>query len=128
MAVKIVTDSTSDLPGNLAQKYGIEIVPLKVNFGDKSYNDGVDLTSKEFYEMQASSAELPRSSQVNPAEFIEVFERLLSEEDEILGIFIAEELSGTLASARIAKDTIGSDKIHLFDSRGTSGALGLIVL
>ncbi|MBG0764091.1 MAG: DegV family protein, partial [Tissierellales bacterium] len=71
---------------------------------------------------------LPTTSQVSPGEFVEVFKEILDKDDEVLGIFLAKEFSGTLPSAKIAKDIIKSDKIHLIDSRGVTGALAAVVL
>jgi len=128
MSIKIVTDSTCDLPKGLTDKYNIKVVSLSVNFGEESYLDGVEISNKEFYERLRNSDKLPTTSQVNPGKFVETFESILNEGDEVLGIFLAEEFSGTFPSAKIAKDIIGSDKIHLIDSRGVTGALAALVL
>ena len=128
MGIKIVTDSTCDLPKGLIEKYDIKVVPLSVNFGEQSYLDGIEISNKEFYEKLRSTDKLPTTSQVNPGEFVKTFEGILESGDEVLGIFLAEEFSGTFPSAKIAKDIISSDKIHLIDSRGVTGALAAVVL
>ncbi len=128
MSIKIVTDSTSDLPKDLVEKYNIKVVPLSVNFGQESYLDGIEISNKEFYKKLRSSDKLPTTSQINPGEFVEVFNEILNSGDEILGIFLAKEFSGTFPSAEIAKDIIKSDKIHLIDSRGVTGVLASVVL
>jgi DegV family protein with EDD domain len=128
MSIKIVTDSTCDLPKELVEKYDIKVVPLSVNFGDDSYLDGIEISNKEFYDRLRNSDKLPTTSQVSPGEFVEVFKEILDKDDEVLGIFLAKEFSGTFPSAKIAKDIIKSDKIHLIDSRGVTGALAAIVL
>ncbi|MBN2287235.1 MAG: DegV family protein [Tissierellales bacterium] len=126
MAIRIVTDSTSDLPVSLAEQYNIKVAPLRVNFGETSYLDGVDLKTEDFYHQLTSSKELPTTSQVNPGEFEEIFKEILDQGDEIIGIFIAKELSGTYASAKIAKDTLKSDKVHLIDSRGVTAMISIM--
>ena len=128
MSIKIVTDSTCDLPQNLLEKYNITVVPLSVNFDDNSYLDGIEISNKEFYNKLRNSDKLPTTSQVNPGEFVGVFNEILNSGDEVLGIFLAREFSGTFHSAEIAKDIIKSDKIHLMDSRGVTGALAAVVL
>jgi len=128
MSIKIVTDSTCDLPKDLIEKHNIKVVPLSVNFGEESYLDGIEISNKEFYEKLRNSDKLPTTSQVNPGEFVGVFNEILNSGDEVLGIFLAREFSGTFHSAEIAKDIIKSDKIHLMDSRGVTGALAAVVL
>lgn len=128
MKIKLITDSTCDLTPQLLEARGIAFVPLKVLFKDKEYVDKIDLTNSEFYEMMSNAKELPTTSQVNPGEFYDVFERALNEGSEVIGIFLSSDLSGTYSSAVIAKEMLGSDKIHLIDSRSVSFALGLMVL
>ncbi len=131
MAVKIVTDSTCDLSNKLVQDYDIEVVPLIVNFGDKAYRDGVDITSEDFFKLLSATKELPFTSQVNPAQFETVFRRLLDAGDEIVGIFISSTFSGTYGSAVIAKELFTEEerkKIHLYDSRISTVPLGLVAI
>lgn len=128
MKIKLITDSTCDIAPQVLASKGIQFVPLKVLFKDKEYVDKIDLTNPEFYEMMRSSKELPTTSQVNPGEFYDVFESALKEGSEVVGLFLSSELSGTFNSAVIAKEMLGSDKIHLIDSRSVSFALGLMVL
>lgn len=128
MKIKLITDSTCDIAPQVLASKGIQFVPLKVLFKDKEYVDKIDLTNPEFYEMMRSSKELPTTSQVNPGEFYDVFESALKEGSEVVGLFLSSELSGTYNSAVIAKEMLGSDKIHLIDSRSVSFALGLMVL
>lgn len=127
MGIKIVTDSTCDISMDLKKELDIEIVPLTVIFGDKEYADGIDISKKEFYELMRSSESLPKTSQVTPLAFEEVFKKILDEGDEVLGIFISSELSGTYQSATIAKSTLGDDKIHLIDSETTTFGLAALV-
>ncbi|HAN10011.1 MAG TPA: DegV family protein [Clostridiales bacterium] len=128
MGIRIVTDSTSDLNDVLIRKYNIKIAPLTVHFKDKSYKDTVEISAKMFYEKLKTCEELPKTSQVNPAEFEDIFEEILKAKDEVLGIFISSDLSGTFNSAQIAKELIESDKIHIIDSRNVTVGLGGIIL
>ncbi|MBM4437432.1 MAG: DegV family EDD domain-containing protein [Actinobacteria bacterium] len=102
MPVRIVTDSTASLPPYLAERHGIEVVPLLVRFGDTEYRDGVDLSDAEFYRMLEERPEHPVTSQPSPAAFADVYRRLGAAGDAIVSVHISSALSGTLASARLA--------------------------
>lgn len=126
--IKIVTDSASDLPEHLLEKYDITMIPLTVMFNGIEYKDRVDLTMDEFYDKLVNGSDLPTTSQVNPEQYLEVFNKYLAEDREILVVGISLKLSGTLQSAQIAKDMLNSDKIHIFDSGSASLGEGLCVL
>src|SRR5205807_2948330 len=103
MAVRIVTDSTADIPQDQARAAGITIVPLTVFFGDEAYLDGVELDSASFYKKLAASKTLPRTSQPSPAAFQQAYTRLVDEgADAILSVHLSAKLSGTFQSARTA--------------------------
>ncbi len=125
MAVKILTDSTSDIFSQQAEQLGVEVLPLRVLFGEEEYIDGVTMTAAQFYEKLAQSDVLPHTSQITPMEFTQVFERLTANGDEVVGIFISSELSGTFQSARLAAD--GHPGIYLVDSRLVTFAMGMLV-
>ena len=125
MAVKIITDSTSDLSLEQAAQLGVEVLPLRVIFGETEYIDGVTLTAAQFYEKLAQSDVLPHTSQITPMEFSRVFDRLTANGDEVVGIFISSELSGTFQSARLA--AADQPGIYLVDSRLVTFALGTLV-
>ena len=127
MGIRIITDSTSDIPFDQQSKLGIEIVPLSVRFGSKEYVDGVTLTKPQFYQLLKECDQLPTTAQVNPDHFAEVFQKDLDAGDEIVGIFISSKLSGTLQSAEIAKKMLNTDRIHLIDSRNVTFGLALLV-
>jgi len=128
MAIKIITDSTSDLPKNMMEELGVSFVPLKVLFGEEVYRDSIDLSNPEFYAKMSTQKKLPTTAQVNPGEFIEEFKEHLAQGDEVIGIFISSKLSGTYSSAVIAKQTLEEEKIHLIDSKSASFGLGLLVI
>lgn len=127
MKITLVTDSTCDIHPDLLKEKEILFAPLKVLFKETEYIDKISFTNSEFYEKMRNSPELPTTSQVNPNEFQEIFERELEMGNEVIGIFISSDLSGTYNSAMIAKDMIGSDRIHIVDSRTTSFSLAMIV-
>jgi DegV family protein with EDD domain len=125
--IKLITDSVSDLPKNLIEKYKIEIVPLTVHFGDDTYKDGIDIDSQKFFDLLKNSKSLPTTSQVSPGEFINAFEKY-QEYEHIIVITLSSKLSGTYNSALQAKEIIGSDRITIIDSKLVSFSQGLIVL
>ncbi len=127
MAIRIVTDSTSDIPIEQQQSLGIDIVPLSVIFGENKYSDGIELKKEQFYEMLSKSTKLPTTSQVNPDGFEGLFKKYVDAGDDVVGIFISSELSGTYQSAVIAKETVGSDRIFIADSKSATFGLALFV-
>lgn len=129
MAVRIVTDSTCDLPPALVEANGITVVPLTVFFGEDPFLDSVDISAEEFYERQAATKELPRTSQPSVELFREAYERCGKDGDEIVSIHLSSKLSGTLNAASVAREEVAPDiHVDLIDSYNVSLGLGLIVL
>lgn len=107
MVVRIVTDSTADLPPGVVRDLGIEVVPLKVFFGDDAYLDGVELDNAGFYKKLAASKDLPTTSQPAPAAFQEAYQRLIDEgADAILSLHLSAKLSGTYQAACTGRDSL----------------------
>jgi len=127
--IKIVTDSTCDLPKEIADFYDIEIIPLNIIFGTTVYKDGIDLNKKEFYNMLAESPEFPKTSQPSPQDFMDVYGRIFERGDveSIISIHLSSKLSGTFNSAKKAVEESGK-KIYLFDSGTVSLVLGLMTI
>lgn len=126
--IQIITDSTCDLTPERAAALGLQVIPLTVNFGQDAYLDGVEITPSEFYAKLATCGNtLPTTSQVNPGSFADAFSAVLDRGDEVVGIFLSSELSGTYQSALMAKDMLNSDRIHLVDSRLVTFPLGLLL-
>ena len=128
MAIKILTDSTADLPQEIVDKYDIAVLPLKVIFDKIEYVDGVDISAEEFYGMLEDSEELPTTSQVTPEQFMTHFEKAKEDGDDVICIHISSEMSGTMQSANIAKDHVDYDGIHIVDSRTVTVQLGMMVV
>lgn len=128
MAIKILTDSTADLPKEIVEQYDIAVLPLKVIFGKKEYVDGVDLTPEQFYQMLETNEDLPTTSQLTPEQYMPYFEDAKAKGDDLICIHISSSMSGTMQSANIAKDHVDYDKIHIIDSRTVTAQLGLMVV
>ena len=127
MKTVIITDSTCDISKEQLDILNVEVVPLSVNFGDKSYLDGIDITKKEFFRMLAESSENPTTSQPSPESFLEVFSRHKEQGNEVVFIGLSSVLSGTCQSARIAKEMCDYDKIHIVDSLSATAGMELLV-
>jgi len=128
MTVKVVTDSTCDIPPQLMQDLGIAVVPIYVVFGDKSYRDKLDIGDDEFYEKLIHGPVHPSTSIPTPKDFADVYNRLAKETDEIISIHITSRESGTYNAALLAKELVTKKcRIEVVDSLSMSMALGLLV-
>ncbi|MFW5649636.1 MAG: DegV family protein [Candidatus Alkaliphilus sp. MAG34] len=125
--IQIITDSMADMPKDVLDKYNIMVMPLTIIFGDEEYRDGIDLTNAQFYEKLSQSKDLPKTSQMSPNKFIEVFEKVLNEGKDVLCINGSSKASGTFQSAVVAKSSLGNDKIEVFDTMALSLGAGIFV-
>jgi DegV family protein with EDD domain len=128
MKTGFVTDSTSDIPTNLAEQYGIEIVPALVNINGKSYADGLDISREEFYTHLPGLTPLPTTSSPSVGSFQERYEKLLKAgADSIISLHPPNGLSGIFNAARLAAQEFGQ-RIKVFDSGQASLGLGYQVI
>lgn len=123
--VAVVTDSTINIPADLAKPYPLFVVPLQLIWGEETFRDSVDITPAEFYARLKTAKVMPSTSQPSPAVFIELYSKLLNQGYDILSVHISSKLSGTLASAEQAKAHFPGANIELVDSMSTSMAVGL---
>lgn len=126
--IKIITDSTSDLPKGIAEKYDIEVLPLTIFFDKDEYRDWIDIAPKAFFERMRNSEKLPTTSQVNPNSFQEKYELYLKEYDHIISIHLSSDASGTYNSAVIARDMVDKDRITVIDTRNFTYGFGQMVV
>ena len=125
--VKILTDSSCDLSPARCEELGVEMLPITVNFGSESYRANIDISNDEFYEKLAAASELPKTAQITPAFFEDKFREYKESGDDVVCLFISSMMSGTLQSARLAKNLLGADRIYLPDTLNVTFALGLLV-
>ncbi len=133
MAVRIVTDSTADIPPEQAQALGITVVPLTVFFGDEAYLDGVELDNAGFYRKLQTSKVSPRTSQPPPGLFQDAFTRLINEgAGAILSVHLSAKLSGTYQSACTARDSLPDElkkiPIEIVDSQSVSLGMSAAIM
>lgn len=124
--VKILVDSSSDIDLNEAKEMGLELIPMKITFEDGEYADGVDLSRRQFFEKLVESAELPRTSQINPFRFEEKFRMLTEDGSEVIALTLSSKLSGTYKSACKAAEGFGG-KVRVVDSLNASAGERLLV-
>ncbi|MBI5351316.1 MAG: DegV family protein [Chloroflexi bacterium] len=126
----LVTDSTAYIPAEYIQKHNITVAPQVLVWGDQTYRDGVGIRPDEFYTRLKTSKVMPSTSQVSPAAMQSIFQPLVEQGFDVLGIFLSSKFSGTIQSAVQAKEMMGSagEKVTLIDSLTTAMALGYQVL
>lgn len=129
MTIRVVTDSTCDIPEDLQAEYGIVVIPAIVNIGDKSYQDGVDLTRAALYEGLPHFEHHPTTAAPAPGIFTEAYNQLASEgATEILSIHVTSRLSGLFNAARVGTEEAADVKVTLFDSEQLTMGLGLMAI
>ncbi len=129
MSIRIVTDSTSDIPPETAAEFNITVVPAYVNIGDESFLDGVELSRSDFYKRLPGYSSHPTTAAPAPGAFTEVFNRLANEgASEILSIHIDGNLSGILNAARIGGAELDRVKVTFLDSKQLTMGLGLLTI
>lgn len=127
--VRIVTDSTSDIPKEVARDLRIEIIPATIQWGEEALRDGIDIDADEFYRRLTTSPHHPTTSQPSPGDFAKVYQSLEGGADGIVSIHISSKLSGTYQSALLAKQMLEHKlSIEVIDSQYNSMGLGLITI
>ena len=127
--VRIVAVTSSGLTPEEVGKFGIVMIPQRVNFGLESLRDGIDITNEVFLQRLASSKEFPKTSQPPAGDFVEAFKHIRGEGDEALAVVVSSKLSGTVSSATAAKAELKDDAgIHIFDTLSVACGEGLMVL
>ena len=126
--VKIVTDSTSDIPADLVAEWGITVVPSYVMFGMETYRDGVELSRQQFYEKLVAAKVIPTTAAPPPDTYLEVYRRLTEETDEIVSIHLASRYSALYSSASIAAADTSGARIAVVDSEQITMGCGWLVV
>lgn len=126
MAFKIVVDSSSDLPSELSHKLGIVTIPMPVYIEGDTFLEGVEVFPDKFYRDFNTYTELPKTSQPNPQNILETYEKVLADGDEVLAIHLSSGLSSTYQGAVMVKEMCSQpDNVHIIDSLGASLGFGL---
>ncbi len=126
--VAIVTDGTSSLTPAQGEQLGIHVVPIYVILGDKTYRAGIDLDNEEFYRFLSASQKLPTTAQPTVADFVNIYNKLAEEAEEIVTIVISHHMSGTIQSAEMAREQFDKVPVHIIDSESVSLGLGMMAI
>ncbi|MHB1905331.1 MAG: DegV family protein [Acidimicrobiales bacterium] len=128
--VKVVTDSASDLPEDLARACGIEVVPLTIRFGDEEFTDREDLSPEEFWARCATSPTLPETAAPSPGRFQDAFRRAAAEgHDGVVALTLSSALSATHASATIAAEAVAGElEVRVVDTLTVAMGQGLVAI
>jgi DegV family protein with EDD domain len=114
---RVVTDSTADVPPGWSERYGIEVVPLRVIFGSESFRDRIDLTDDQFFDRLRRADRLPTTSAPAPGDFAMLYERLRGECEGVISIHLSGSLSATVEAARLGAQSVEGFPVHVVDSR-----------
>ena len=129
MAVKIVTDSTCDIPPDMAEDLGIRVVPCNVNFGSETFRDGVDLQADDFYDRLTTGPVVPTTSQPSPGDFVGVYDEAGNDADGIVSVHVSAKLSGTYNSAiQASRETRAACPIEVVDTMQASMGVGVVAI
>jgi DegV family protein with EDD domain len=128
--IKIATDSTCDLPLGYAEEYGVTTVPINIQFGTDSYQDGITIDRATFYRKIEEMGILPTTSQPSAGQFEQYYDQMIKEgATDIISLHVTAKLSGTYHSSVLAKEMVeGRARVHPFDSAGGSVTLGFMVM
>jgi DegV family protein with EDD domain len=128
MKIKIITDSSCDLAPGVKEQFGIGVIPLYINIGDKSYVDGVDITREEFYTNLTSYEHYPKTAAPSPETFKEYYHQAAEDGYEaVFSIHVSGRLSATINSAHMAAKEFNEIPVHVIDSQNLSAGAGYVV-
>jgi DegV family protein with EDD domain len=125
--LRIVMDSAGEIPEDWRSEYGVEVIPVNIQFENKTYLQGVDLSNDDFYRLADTTGVIPKTSQPTPQQFVDFYKRIAQAGDTILSLHVTSKLSGTFNSAILAAQEL-RDKLKVipFDSGSGSAAIGFM--
>ena len=126
--IKLITDSTSDLSVELAQKRDIAIVPLYVNFGLQSGKDNVDITTKELFDKVKETGQLPKTSAPTIADYATEFKKYIDEGKDVLYISLSSKISTSYQNACATALQFPEGRVKIIDSLNLSSGVGILVM
>jgi DegV family protein with EDD domain len=126
--VAIVTDGACSLTPAQGEQFGIHVVPVYVAFGEKTYRAGIDLDNEGFYRFLSTSKKLPTTAQPTAPDFVNIYNQLAEEAEEIITIVISHHMSATIQSAEMARNLFDNVPVHIVDSETVSLGLGMMAI
>lgn len=125
--LKVIMDSAGDLPPEWLDLYDIQVIPINIHFGERTFYQGVDLTNAGFYQLVAESGTIPKTSQPTPHQFISFYRKIAHQGDTVISVHVTRKLSGTYESAEIAaRELSGEIDVIPIDSGGGSASMGFM--
>lgn len=126
--IKIITDTSADIPSEIFKMKEVEVLPIIIQFEDKDFYDGQDITFHKLVDMMKYSDKLPTTAGINPQRFVECYKRYLDEGYKIISLHLSSKMSGTYQAACMAKEMLETNDISVIDSENVTSGLGLLVL
>ena len=126
--IKIITDSTVDLPKELLKELDVEVLPVLINFGEESYLDGIEINRDEVFRRIDNGDVFPTTAQIVPNRFVETYEKYLNQGYKVLAVLMSSGMSGTYQSACLAKQMLETEDVQVVDSQTITSGLGVLVL
>lgn len=127
MAIRIVTDTGSDVNAGKGGAGNVCLIPMSLTYGDKNYLDGMDIDKETFYKRLLEDKEIPVTSQPSPDQFLQEFKEAKAAGDSVIAILISGALSGTVQSAQLAKQLVEYDEIYIIDSLTATAGMRILV-
>jgi DegV family protein with EDD domain len=127
MKIAYVIDSTIDVEDKFIEENDVHVVPLSIIWGEETFLDKQELSSKDFFERLETTTIHPRSSAPSPADFLKIYKKIVDEYDHVISLHISSRLSGTISAAMMSASMVDRKKIHIFDSRTLSIVGGLLL-
>jgi DegV family protein with EDD domain len=125
--LKIVMDSAGEIPKEWQSEYDVEVIPINIQFENKTYKQGIDLSNDDFYRLADSTGVIPKTSQPTPQQFVEFYKRIAQAGDTILSLHVTSKLSGTFNSALLAAQELKNNlNVIPYDSGSGSAAVGFM--
>lgn len=125
--IRFLLDSSADYSASELKELNMELVPITITIGGKSYRDGIDISKDELYQMLIESDEFPMTSQPSPQDFLDIFEDVKEKGDSLIFLSLSSGLSGTFQSATLAKNMVEYDEIYLVDTLSATRAIRIMV-
>ena len=125
--LKIVMDSACEIPQEWQTEFDVAVIPINIQFGNKTYKQGIDLSNDDFYRLADSTGVIPKTSQPSPQQFVEFYKRIAQVGDTILSLHVTSKLSGTFNSAILAAQELRNKfNVIPYDSGAGSAAVGFM--
>jgi DegV family protein with EDD domain len=125
--LKIVTDGGADFPDQWQELYQIYVIPLRVQFGERTFIQGLDISTDNFYELVKEYKVIPKTSLPSPAQIMDFYRGITNKGDEVLSVHLGSKLSGTFSTVQLAaRELIGEIEVHPFDSGAGSAAMAMM--